>query len=591
MEKRAILAAVLMAAILMVYQMLFVSPPPVDQGRGERPGAPGAPVTPAPSVAPLPPPVPAVPPPAAAASVPERTTVVETPLYRARISSTGGAVVEWELKYRGEKPMALPGVVGSRGLEVRRQGGETRPVAFSMSAESVALDKDRPAGQLRLRGEDGFGLQVTQDLRFSVENYLIERTIRVENRHSVAQSAEVEIAWSAPVEWPKEQEGFRGPRPISVVLLAKGVYWARRVWLSDVENMVVDGQWIGYESGVAPVGQNGVYLTALIPKSVAMKVFEAKVEGGGPAAGSGTAPSGKRAQIGVRATLPALQPGQAWEGQILTYLGPMELERLTAVGVNLDKAIYFGGFPFPESWAERYSVPTLPMDWVAVPVLKFMKWLYALVGNYGVAIMVLTIVTKLLFFPLSVKSMKSMKAMQAIQPQVNALRAKYKSDPQRLQRETMELYRQHKVNPLGGCLPMVVQVPIFYALYVALTVSPDLQNSPFVCFGRAPSWIPGLGGSDIWICDLAAHDPTYILPVLMGVSMFIQQKMTPVMGDPRQAKMMLMMPVIFTFMFLNLPSGLVLYWTLSNVLQIAQQYYMDRGAQAARVPARATKKA
>jgi len=591
MEKRAILAAVLMAAILMVYQMLFVSPPPVEQGRGEKPAAPGAPVTPAPTVAPVPVPVPAVPPVASAASVPERSARVETPLYRARISSTGGAVVEWDLKYRGEKPMTLPGVIGSRGLEVRRQGEQARPVAFSMSTDSVALDKDRPAGQLRLTGEDGFGLQVTQDLRFSVENYLIERTIRVENRHSVPQTAEVEITWSAPVDWPKEEEGFRGPRPISVALLAKGAYWARRVWVANVENVVTDGQWIGYESGVAPVGQNGVYLTALIPKSDGMKVFEAKLEDGAPAPATGTPAVAKRAQIGVRATLPALQPGQVWEGQILTYLGPMERERLTAVRVNLDKAIYFGGFPFPESWAERYGVPTLPMEWVAVPVLKFMKWLYALVGNYGVAIIVLTVVTKLLFFPLSIKSMKSMKAMQAVQPQVNALRAKYKNDPQRLQRETMELYRQHKVNPLGGCLPMVVQVPIFYALYVALTVSPDLQNSPFVCFGRAPSWIPGLGGSDLWICDLAAHDPTYILPILMGVSMFIQQKMTPVMGDPRQAKMMLMMPVVFTFMFLNLPSGLVLYWTLSNVLQIAQQYYMDRGAQAARVPARATKKA
>ena len=138
---------------------------------------------------------------------------------------------------------------------------------------------------------------------------------------------------------------------------------------------------------------------------------------------------------------------------------------------------------------------------------------------------------------------------------------------------------------------MIVQVPIFYALYVALTVSPDLQNAPFVCFGRAPSWVPLLGGSDLWICDLAGPDPTYILPILMGLSMFIQQKMMPVMGDPRQAKLMLMMPVVFTFMFLNLPSGLVLYWTLSNILQIGQQYYMDRGTHTARVPARAAKKA
>jgi YidC/Oxa1 family membrane protein insertase len=591
MEKRAILAAVLMAAILMLYQMLFVSPPPIE--RGTQPPGPTAPGSPAPSATAPPAVVPAAPAAVGAVAVPERTAVVETPLYRARVSSTGGAVVEWDLKYRGEKPMVLPGVVSSRGVEVRRPGGEARPVAFTLSEGSLSLDKDRPAGELRLTGEDGFGLRVSQEVRFSVENYLVERTIRVENRHTVPQGVEVEIAWTAPFEWPREHEGFRGPRPISVVLLEKNVYWARRVWLASVENRVADGQWVGYESGVAPVGQNGVYLTAVIPKTSGMKVFEARLDGTGPpGSGNGASPSAtKRAQIGVRAALPVLQPGQTWEGQILTYLGPMELERLTALGVGLEKAVYFGGFPFPESWAERYGVPTLPMEWVAVPVLKFMKWLYGLAGNYGVAIIVLTIVTKLLFFPLSLKSMKSMKAMQAIQPQVNALRTKYKNDPQRLQRETMELYRQHRVNPLGGCLPMIVQVPIFYALYVALTVSPDLQNSPFVCFGRAPSWMPLLGGSDLWICDLAAPDPTYILPILMGVSMFIQQKMMPVMGDPRQAKLMLMMPIVFTFMFLNLPSGLVLYWTLSNVLQIAQQYYMDRGAQAARVPARAAKKA
>jgi YidC/Oxa1 family membrane protein insertase len=123
---------------------------------------------------------------------------------------------------------------------------------------------------------------------------------------------------------------------------------------------------------------------------------------------------------------------------------------------------------------------------------------------------------------------------------------------------------------------MVAQVPIFYALYLALSVSVELQNAPFLCFGRAPSWLPGIGGVDLWICDLASHDPTYVLPILMGISMFLQQKMTPVMGDPRQAKMMLFMPFVFTFMFFNVASGLVLYWFLSNVLQILQQWYLDR---------------
>jgi len=267
-----------------------------------------------------------------------------------------------------------------------------------------------------------------------------------------------------------------------------------------------------------------------------------------------------RATIAVQAR-PTIAPGQAWEGRVTIFAGPKEYDRLKAHG--LDGAINFGGFPFPR----RYG--GLPMEWLGVPILLLLNWVYRHVGNYGVAIILLTVVSKVLFYPLTVKSMRSMKAMQALQPQINALRNKYKSDPQRLQRETMELYREHKVNPMGGCLPMIAQIPIFYALYLALSVSVDLQNAEFLCFGR-------LFGINFWICDLASHDPTYVLPILMGITMFLQQKMSPTGADPRQAKMMLVMPFVFTFMFLNLPAGLVLYWTVSNVLQILQQWYMDR---------------
>jgi YidC/Oxa1 family membrane protein insertase len=245
------------------------------------------------------------------------------------------------------------------------------------------------------------------------------------------------------------------------------------------------------------------------------------------------------------------------------YIGPKEVSRLEAYG--LEGSLNFGGFPIPRQWGG------LPMEWLGLPILKFMNWVYGFVGNYGIAIILITILSKVLFYPLTLKGMRSMKAMQMLQPQVNALRSKYKSDPQRLQRETLDLYRKYKVNPMGGCLPMVAQVPIFYALYLALSVSVELQNAPFLCFGR-------IFGVDLWVCDLAGHDPTYVLPILMGVSMFVQQKMTPMTGDPRQAKMMLIMPFVFTFMFLNLPSGLVLYWFVSNVLQILQQKLMDRSS-------------
>jgi YidC/Oxa1 family membrane protein insertase len=323
-----------------------------------------------------------------------------------------------------------------------------------------------------------------------------------------------------------------------------------------------EGRWIALESEW--------YLAALIPETGGWRLFERKAT----TTMSGETKPVETVEIALRARLPVLEPGQSWEGKVALYIGPKEYARLKALGSGLEKSIYFGGFPLPQAYGG------LPMEWLSVPIMWVMNHFQAYTGNYGVAIILLTIITKVMFFPLTIKSMTSMRAMQALQPQVNALRSKYKSDSQRLQKETMELYRANKVNPLGGCLPMIVQIPIFYALYVALSVSVEMQNAPFICLGHLPPWAPFLGGQDLWICDLAAHDPTYVLPLLMGASMFFQQKMTPVMGDPRQAKMMLFMPVVFTFMFLNLPSGLVLYWTLSNVLQIAQQKYMERGAKA-----------
>jgi YidC/Oxa1 family membrane protein insertase len=562
MEKRVILAAMLMAGLLMLYQTFFLSPPAQQQPAPAKTEAPAKPGAAAPSAPAVPAPAAAPPPAAAAAAIPERSAQVQGALYRATITSRGGEVREWELNYRGQKPMVVPGLLSPTGLTIERAGAPAQVVPFTLATERIELSKDKPQGELRLSGDDGFGLRIAETRRFRADNYTIEQVIRVENRHTVPQAAELVLSWKAPLEWPKDRvEQFHGQHPVRVVgLLADGL---RREDLSKESRRVVDGSWIALESEW--------YLTAFIPRTAGWKLVEAPVNGA--------------ATVGVRATLPTLQPGQAWEGTLLLYVGPKEYDRLKALGVGLEKSIYFGGFPLPQNYGG------LPMEWVTVPLLWLLHAFYGWTGNYGVAIILLTVIMKAVFFPLTVKSMRSMKAMQAIQPQVNQLRAKYKNDAAKLQQETMALYRQYGVNPLGGCLPMIVQIPVFYALYVALSVAVEIQNAPFICFGRAPSWLPLLGGKELWICNLADYDPTYILPLLMGVSMFIQQKMTPVMGDPRQAKVMLMMPIVFTFMFLNLPSGLVLYWTLSNVLQIAQQHYMDRGTKPAKVPARAAKKA
>lgn len=221
------------------------------------------------------------------------------------------------------------------------------------------------------------------------------------------------------------------------------------------------------------------------------------------------------------------------------YYGPKDFTILKAVGSNLSEAIDFGFFKI-----------------LAKPLHIVLNFFYSYVGNYGVAIILLTVILKLIFWPLTQKSYVSMKAMQTLQPEMKRLREKFRNDKEGLNRKMMELYKEHRVNPLGGCLPMFVQIPVFFALYKVLLDTIELRHAPFI----------------FWITDLSIKDPYYITPLVMGLTMFIQQRLTPSTMDPMQAKMMMAMPVVFTFMFLNFPAGLVIYWLVNNLLTIFQQY-------------------
>jgi len=225
---------------------------------------------------------------------------------------------------------------------------------------------------------------------------------------------------------------------------------------------------------------------------------------------------------------------------------------------------------------DRYYRKTPSLDIIAKPLLYLLRFFDEYVHNYGVSIILLTILVKALFWPLTHKSYKSMKEMQKLQPRMAKLREKHKNDKQKLNQEMMALYKTYKVNPMGGCLPMVIQIPVFFALFRVLGGCIELRHAPFM----------------LWINDLSAPDrlfnfpfqipfmsPPYGIPVLtllMGASMFLQQKMTPTPGDPMQAKIMMFLPIIFTFMFINFPSGLVLYWLVNNILSIGQQYRIHR---------------
>jgi YidC/Oxa1 family membrane protein insertase len=223
------------------------------------------------------------------------------------------------------------------------------------------------------------------------------------------------------------------------------------------------------------------------------------------------------------------------------YIGPEIATTLKSIAPNLDLTIDYGWLWFLSSL-----------------LFSLMSNINAVVHNWGWTIVIITILIKLLFYRLSAKSYKSMSNMKKIQPKINALRERFGDDKAKLSQATMALYREHKINPLGGCLPMIIQVPVFIALYWVLVESVELRQSPFI----------------LWIHDLALPDPLYILPVLMGITMLAMQKLNPAPSDPMQAKIMLFLPVLFTGLFLGLPSGLVLYWVVSNTIGIVQQYFI-----------------
>ena len=235
--------------------------------------------------------------------------------------------------------------------------------------------------------------------------------------------------------------------------------------------------------------------------------------------------------------------GQTVSFKYFSFLGPLDFQILKDTGHDLVRAIDLGFFAI-----------------LAKPLFYVLKFFYDYVGNYGWAIILLTVLIKLIFWPLTDKSYKSMKAMQTLQPEMQKLRDKHKNDRDTLNKEIMTLYKEHRVNPLGGCLPMIVQIPVFFALYQVLMNMIELRHAPFI----------------FWLTDLSVKDPYYITPLIMGATMFIQQKLTPSQLDPIQQKIFLIMPVVFTFLFLNFPSGLVVYWLVNNLLTIAQQLSVNR---------------
>ncbi|TBV05097.1 membrane protein insertase YidC [Phytopseudomonas dryadis] len=255
-------------------------------------------------------------------------------------------------------------------------------------------------------------------------------------------------------------------------------------------------------------------------------------------------------------TGPALNipAGAEAQASATLYAGPKIQKDLADLSPGLDKTVDYGILWF-----------------LAEPIFWLLQHIHSLLGNWGFSIIVLTILIKLAFFPLSAASYKSMARMRAVSPKLQALKEQFGDDRQKMSQAMMELYKKEKINPLGGCLPILVQMPVFLALYWTLLESVEMRQAP---------WI-------LWITDLSIKDPFFILPIIMGATMFIQQQLNPTPPDPMQARVMKMMPIIFTFFFLWFPAGLVLYWVVNNVLSIAQQWYITRKIEAASQPSKA----
>lgn len=458
----------------------------------------------------------------------EQMVTVETDLVRVGLSNRGGVIRSWELKrYHTSAPEEKPVQLVYSGGKFRGPLSITvanadiektiREGLYHIDKDFTILDASHPVGHVTMQFHDPVThLGVEKRLTFHHDSYVVDISIALEG---VTESYDVGLGTNfGIVEWG---EGFIGLIGSASLVDDKAEKETPDTELERKGSV----QWVAL--------QDKYFLSVLMPKQATSAL--AKKEGE------------KVVSAGVR--MPA--PGAGTSVALQLYAGPKEYDTLRSLNVGLEDTIDFGWFIFG-SWTVVKSV--------AKPIFYVLRFIHDYTYNYGLTIILLTMAIKLLFVPLQYKSYKSMKMMQLIQPKVAAVQEKFKDDRDRLNKELIKLYREQKVNPVGGCLPMVLQMPVFVALFNILYMTIDLRQAPFI----------------LWITDLSVQDPYYVLPVIMGATMVIQQKITPTTMDPTQAKIMLVLPVFMTFLFVNFPAGLVLYWLTNNVLTISQQVFTDR---------------
>ena len=462
-----------------------------------------------------------------------RRVVVKTDLYQVEIDENGGDLRQVTLlKHRslgdGDGPLTL---LDDHAKTYVVQSGLTgaglpnhRTVFVADQAEYRLADGQQTL-EVRLTADTG-GAQVTRTYTFHRNDYVIDQRVAVVNHQAapLATSAYFHVLRDGqPPEGASQfQQTYTGP----VVYTQDAKY--HKVDFESVRKGKAEFTHSANDGWVALIQH--YYLSAWLPK--AGQVRENYIE----------ALPNDLYRVGVKTAAIEIAPGQTAQIDMSLYVGPQEQHRLAELSEGLELTTDYG-------W----------LTIIAKPLFHFLELLHAWVGNWGLAIILLTLVVKALFYPLSAASYRSMAKMRVLAPKMQQLKERYGEDKQRMQVELMKLYQTEKINPLGGCLPILVQIPVFISLYYALIASVELRNAPF--YG--------------WITDLSVPDPYFVLPILMGISMVVQSRLNPPPPDPIQARVMQIMPIAFSVFFFFFASGLVLYWLVNNVLSIAQQWRIN----------------
>ena len=476
---------------------------------------------------------------------PSRTITVNLPLYTAKISEKGAVFKSVVLKkyretidpnspfYEMINPDLSQGTVRIGFAGNSFQGIEDAVFSANLEKDSVDIkDKDK---EISFSWTSPKGVVIEKTYLFSPKTYVISLNVTIRNGsdQTIKDNLTLSLLEKAPEK--VSRYGFEGPSALINNKLEQ--IKTKKIEKQDVYPGKL--KWIAV--------QDRYFISAIMPDEAVDTKMHLSINDDKILKNTYIQPE------------QAIQPNTQHVFKYKLFFGPKSMTVLKSVDYDLIKAVNFGMF-----------------DILAKPCVYIMNFIYGYIPNYGVAIIILTILSKILLWPLGNKSYKSMAAMKKIQPLMAEIKEKYKDDKKKMNEEMMGLYKTYKVNPLGGCLPMVVQIPVFFALYRMLYEAIELRHAPFF-------W---------WINDLSAPDrlfrfnfsvpfmqPPYGIPVLtiiMGVTMFIQQKMSPPAGDPTQAKMMMMMPIVFTVIFINFSSGLVLYWLVNNIISVAQQYYITK---------------